>query len=137
MRLESDLERAGAWLITNLGVADESGLGICEVITVPPTDELPYVFEISRGQTLFFSISSSHEVDLVLCEEGAYDDWVDAGFETDRPLEALLVLRYGTNHSLEFKPDHDTVLVAILLNYAEEAVQSIVSASILDSPVSR
>ena len=104
---------------------------------MPPTDELPYVFEISRGQTLFFSISSSHEVDLVLCEEGAYDDWVDAGFETDRPLEALLVLRYGTNRSLEFKPDHDTVLVAILLNYAEEAVQSIVSATISDPAVSR
>ena len=62
---------------------------------MPPTDELPYVFEISRGQTLFFSISSSHEVDLVLCEEGAYDDWVDAGFETDRPLEALLVCGMG------------------------------------------
>ena len=125
-----DLEPAEFCLIGDS--TDESGLGICEVITVPPSDELPYVFEISRGQTLRFSLSSSHEVDLVLCEESAYDEWVDAGFETDCPLEALLVLRHGTSHSLEFKPDHETVLVVILLNYAEGAVQSIVSAGIAD-----
>ena len=132
MGLESELERAEACLNTNSRSADESGFGICEVITVAPSDELPYVFEINRGQTLYFSLSSSHTVDLVLCEEGAYDDWVDAGFETDCPLEALLVLRHGISHSLEFKPDHDTVLVAILLNYAEGAVQSIVSATVAD-----
>jgi hypothetical protein len=132
MGLDSELERAEACLITNLRPADESEFGICEVITVPPSDELPYVFEISRGQTLYFSLSSSHAIDLVLCEESAYDDWVDAGFETDCPLEALLVLRHGISHSLEFKPDHDTVLVAILLNYSDRAVQSIVSAAIAD-----
>ena len=132
MGLDSELERAEACLITKSRPADESGFGICEVITVPPSDELPYVFEINRGQTLYFSLSSSHPVDLVLCEESAYDDWVDAGFETDCPLEALLVLRHEISRSLEFKPDHNIVLVAILLNCGEEAVQSIVSATVAD-----
>ena len=133
MGFESDLAWAQPWLNSGRTATDEKiDFGICEVITVPARDELPYVFEISLGQTLFFSISSSHEIDLVLCDESAYDDWVDAGFETDRPLETLLVLRDGTSHSLQFRPDHDTVLVAILLNYAEGAVQSIVSANISD-----
>jgi hypothetical protein len=132
MGFESELQRTEPWLTSSSGASDGNEFGICEVISVPAADELPYLFEISLGQTLLFSLSSSHEVDLVLCEERAYEDWVDSGFETDRPLEALLVLRHGTSHSLEFKPDHNTVLVAILLNYAEEAVESVVSAIILD-----
>lgn len=115
-------------------ISDEKiGFGICEVVTVPATDELPYVFEVTGGQKLVFSVSSSDEVDLVLCEEDAYDDWIDAGLETERPLEALLVLRHGTKHSLEFMAERDSVLVAILINTAEQFVEAVVAANVLDS----
>ena len=125
---------AGLWLNSGPTVADEKiGFGICEVVTVPANDELPYVFEVTGGQKLVFSISSSDEVDLVLCEEDAYDDWIDAGFETEQPLEALLVLRHGTKHSLEFMADCDSVLVAILINTAEQFVEAVVAANVLDS----
>jgi hypothetical protein len=69
----------------------------------------------------------------VLCEEDAYDDWIDAGLETERPLEALLVLRQGTKHSLEFMTERDSVLVAILINTAEQFVEAVVAANVLDS----
>jgi hypothetical protein len=137
MIFESDLVWAECWLNCGPVASDEKmGFGICEVITVPASDELPYIFEISAGQKLLFSLSCSHDVDLVLCEECAYDDWVDAGFQTDRPLDALLVLRHGTSHSLEFKPESDSVLVAILINAAEQSVESVVAANILDPIVS-
>jgi hypothetical protein len=107
--------------------------GICEVISVGPCDELPYVFEISGGHKLSFSLTASHEVDLVLCDESAYDDWVDGGLQTEHPASAILTLRHACQHSLEFRPDLDTTLIVIIINLADRPVQSVVAANVLDS----
>ena len=124
----------------DLGISEESAaagqhlaLGICEVISVGPCDELPYVFEISGGQKLTFSVTASHEVDLVLCDESTYDAWVDGGLQTEHPANAMVTLRHARQHSLEFRPKQDTTLIAIIINLADRAVQSIVAANVLDS----
>jgi hypothetical protein len=107
--------------------------GICEVISVGGCDELPYVFELARNQRLSFSVTASHEVDVVLCAEGAYEDWVDAGLPDDHPLEAILILRHGCIHSLDFRTEEDSMLVAIVINLGEEVIEAVVAATIRDS----
>lgn len=104
--------------------------GICEVISVDSCDELPYVFEVSTNQKLSFSLSASHEVDLVLCSENAYDEWVDEGLQSEHPSDCILVLRHGCQHSMEFRPDEPTTLVAIIINLSEQPVQSVVAAQL-------
>ena len=111
----------------------ELAFGICEVVSVGPWDELPYVFEISGNQKLSFSLTASHEVDLVLCDESGYDDWVDGGLQTEHPVDAILNLRHSCQHSLEFRPEQDTTLIVIIINLADRPVQSVVAASVLDS----
>lgn len=106
--------------------------GICEVVSVGPCDELPYVFEVSGGQKLSFSLTASHEVDLVLCDEEAYDEWVDGGLETEHPTQCILMLRHACQHSLEFRPDRHKTLIAIVINLANRPVQSIVAARLPD-----
>jgi hypothetical protein len=108
--------------------------GICEVISVGACDELPYVFEISGGQKLSFSLTASHEVDLVLCDENAYDEWVDGGLQTEHPEHYILMLRHASQHSVEFRPDQDTTLIAIIINLADCPVQSIVAAHMSSNP---
>ena len=123
-----------SWDSAELFVTEQQvAFGICEVISVGGCDELPYIFEIVGGQKLSFSLTASHEVDLVLCDEGAYDEWVDAGLQTQHPEEALLTLRHACQHSLEFRPEQDTTLIAIIINLADRPVQSVVAANVLDS----
>lgn len=134
MRLESDLSACDLGFFLGPGqVTEHQAFGICEVISVGACDELPYVFEISGGQRLSFSLSASHEVDLVLCDERAYDEWVDSGLTNEHPLEAILMLRHDCHHSLEYRTEQDTTLVAIIVNLADRAVQSIVAANVVDS----
>ena len=52
-------------------------------MTVPPSDDLPYVFELEQGQRLALSFRASEVVDVVICPEGAYDAWVDDGMIGD------------------------------------------------------
>jgi hypothetical protein len=134
MPLRSDLSALDLGFFAEPGqVTEHQAFGICEVISVGAYDELPYVFEISGGQRLSFSLSASHEVDLVLCDERAYDEWVDSGLTTEHPREAILMLGHDCHHSLEFRTEQDTTLVAIIVNLADRAVQSIVAANVLDS----
>ncbi len=111
----------------------ELAFNICEVVSVDGCDELPYVFEISETQTLSFSLTASHEVDLVLCDESGYDDWVDGGFQSTHPQNALLALHHSSQHSLEFRPEQDTTLIAIIINLEDGPVQSVVAANVLSS----
>jgi hypothetical protein len=131
---KSDLSFFDSWLSPEpFPPVEHLAFGICEVISVGACDELPYVFEVSGGQRLSFSLSASHEVDLVLCDERAYDEWVDAGLQTEHPLDPILMLRHACYHSLEFKPEQDTTLIAIIINLADQPVQSVVAANVLDS----
>ena len=134
MAFKSDLSFSDNWLYPD-SCPPVQGLppGICEVIGVEASDELPYVFEISAGERLSFCLSATHEVDLVLCDEPAYDEWVDGGFQSEHPANPILMLRHGCQHSLEFRTDQDATLIAILINLADRPVQAVVAATVLDS----
>lgn len=134
MASRPDILSFDSWVSAeSLAAEQQVAFGICEVVSVSACDELPYVFEISGGQKLSFSLTASHEVDLVVCDEGAYDDWVDGGLQTQHPEEAILTLRHACQHSLEFRPEQDTTLIAIIINLADCPVQSVVAANVLDS----
>ncbi len=125
MASKPEISSFGSWDSAELFVTEQQvAFGICEVISVGACDELPYVFEIVGGQRLSFSLTASHEVDLVLCDESAYDKWVDGGLQTQHPDDALLTLRHACQHSLEFRPELDTTLIAIIINLAERPVQA-------------
>jgi hypothetical protein len=134
MASRPDIFSFDSWVSAESFAAEQHvAFGICEVISIGACDELPYVFEISGGQKLSFSLTASHEVDLVLCDEPAYDKWVDGGLQTEHPTNAILMLRHACQHSLEFRPEQDTTLIAIIINLADRPVQSVVAANILDS----
>ena len=134
MASRPDIFSFDSWVSEETSAAGRHlAFGICEVISVAAFDELPYVFEINGGQKLSFSLTASHEVDLVLCDESAYDNWVDGGLHTEHPADAILTLRHACQHSLEFRPEQDTTLIAIIINLAESSVQSVVAANVLDS----
>jgi hypothetical protein len=131
MAFDWDGLSSDSWLELEAPPSEEAlSPGICEVISVGPCDELPYVFEISGGQKLSFSLTASHEVDLVLCDETAYDEWVDGGLQTEHPARCILTLRHACQHSLEFRPDQDTTLIAIIINLAERSAQAVVAADL-------
>lgn len=134
MASKSDICSFDLWVDAESARSGENfAFGICEVISVGASDELPYVFEISGGQKLSFSLTASHEIDLVLCDESAYDGWVDGGLQTEHPANAILTLRHACHHSLEFRPEQDTTLIAIIINLADRPMQSVVAANVLDS----
>src|SRR4051794_16534185 len=120
MASRPDLFSLNSWVSAESIAAEHHlAFGICEVVSVGACDELPYVFEISGGQKLLFSLTACHEVDLVLCDEVAYDAWVDGGLQTEHPEEALLTLRRACKHSLDFRPEQDTTLIAIIINLGD------------------
>ena len=131
MGFNADQLFSDPWLELEQPLFDDAvAPGICEVVSVGPCDELPYVFEISGGQKLSFSLTASHEVDVVLCDEDAYDEWVDGGLQTEHPAHCIVLLRHACQHSLEFRPDGDTTLIAIIINRADVPVQAVVAADL-------
>ena len=53
--------------------------------------------------------------------------------QTEHPDDAILTLRHACQHSLEFRPEQDTTLIAIIINLADRPVHSVVAANVLDS----
>jgi hypothetical protein len=109
---------------------EDAGDGIWEVVTVPSADELPYVFELTAGQRLSVSLSASANIDLVLCDEAAYDCWLDSGLETEHPPNPLLALRPAEHHSLEYKAANAGSHILVLINLADAPVDVVVAATI-------
>ena len=129
MGFNADQLFSDPWLELEQPLFDDAvAPGICEVVSVGPCDELPYVFELTGGQKLSFSLTASHEVDLVLCDEDAYDEWVDGGLQTEHPVCCILALRHACQHSMEFRPNEDATVIVIIINIADRPVQSVVAA---------
>lgn len=97
--------------------------GICEVITVPAMDELPYAFEIQAGETLNANITSEHPFDLMLCDNDAYDAWIDGGMSTPLPYPCHLIQTDRSTHTVSFKPAERGHYILLLLNPSEEPIE--------------
>src|ERR1051325_6657340 len=67
-RSDNDVERKAAGFI-------------CEAVTVAAYDELPYMFELERGELLEFTLRSDAPIDVLLCDSSEYHLWVDSGYD--------------------------------------------------------
>src|SRR5262245_52136489 len=93
--------------------------GVCEVVSVPASDELPYFFEMKAGQRLVMSLSASAEIDVVLCKESAYDDWIDSGMRSEHPSNAILMSRLSQRHSFEYRAPQNGNFLVVLINLSD------------------
>lgn len=122
------------------GSSDQSGNflnldrldGICEIATIPESDELPYVFEVSRDQVLSFSFLADAEVSLTLCKEEDYDAWVDSGFCTNQPAGFEVHLQPSQTSSVEFRAKEPGCLIAVLVNLHAQSASVMVAATLSD-----
>jgi hypothetical protein len=90
--------------------------GICELVTVPACDELPYVFELKRGERLAFSLAATANISVVLCDEPAYDEWLDSGLRSEVPADCYVVSRETKRHALSFVAPLKGVFLVVLVN---------------------
>jgi hypothetical protein len=102
--------------------------GICEVITVPAMDELPYVFELQAGETLNATITSEQQFDLMLCNDAVYDAWIDSGMPTPLPHSYHLIQTGRSTHTVSFQPVQRGHYVLLLVNPSEEPIEVVFNA---------
>jgi len=104
--------------------------GILEVITIPRRDELPYVFELQRGQRLSVSTLASANLHLALCTDSAYDCWIDSGMPGLAPDECLVKVWDSPKHSLQFVPPASGAYLVVLVNSSDATVEVVVAATV-------
>lgn len=113
--------------------------GIIEVLSIPPFEELPWLFEMQRGRRLSISLMANQEVDIVVCDESDYDAWVDAGMETDRPAFGFLESNGATRHRLQFRSPVSGLVVVLVVNTsgteAELAISLVEDQRSLSAPL--
>ena len=63
---------------------------ICEAITLPAYDEIPYVFDLEEREYLEFTLRSDIPVDVLLCNASDYDRWVDSGYDPEIAFRSTL-----------------------------------------------
>jgi hypothetical protein len=90
--------------------------GIVEIVTIPAFEELPWLFEMRRGDRLSISLMASQAVDVVICAESDYDAWMDAGMETDRPEFGFLESSGAIQHGLQIRSPIEGLLAVLVVN---------------------
>lgn len=108
---------------------------ILEVLTIPAFEEMPWLFEMVRGQKLSVSAIASHEIDVVVCAEHDYDEWVESGMETDRPEYGFLESRRSNQHVLHFRSPANGLIVVLIVNPGSTDVE--VAISLQEHPAKR
>jgi hypothetical protein len=92
---------------------------ICEAITLPAYDELPYVFELEQGELLEFTLRSDVPVDLLLCDAADYDKWVDSGYDPENALQVHLEAEDVLAYTLRFTAPLAGEYAVLLMNWTE------------------
>jgi hypothetical protein len=100
---------------------------ILEVLTIPAFDEMPWLFDMERGQKLSVSVIASHEIDVVVCAEHDYDEWVESGMETDRPEYGFLESSRSIQHVLHFRSPSNGLIVVLIVNPGSTDVEVAIS----------
>lgn len=96
--------------------------GIVEVLTIGAFDELPWLFEMEKGGKLSISLMANQAVDIVVCSEADYDEWIDSGAESDRPAFGFLESNRSACHALQFRsPESGLVAILVVNPNATEA----------------
>jgi hypothetical protein len=92
---------------------------ICEAITLPAYDELPYVFDLEQGELLEFTLRSDVPVDLLLCDAADYDKWVDSGYDPETALQVHLEAEDVLAYTLRFTAPLAGEYAVLLMNWTE------------------
>jgi hypothetical protein len=92
---------------------------ICEAITLPAYDELPYIFELRRNEPLEFTLRSDTPVDVLLCSAADYELWVDSGYDPETALLVHLEAEDVLAHTLRFIAPSDGEYAVVLMNWTE------------------
>ena len=92
---------------------------ICEAITLPAYDELPYIFDLEQGERLEFTLRSDIPVDVLLCDASDYDQWVDSGYDPEVALLVHLEAEDVLAHTLRFTAPLPGEYAVLLMNWSE------------------
>ena len=94
---------------------------ICEAITLPAYDEMPYAFDLEREELLEFTLRSDVPIDVLLCNAGDYDRWVDSGYDPEIALLVHLEAEDVLAYTLRFAAPIPGEYVVLLMNWTEWA----------------
>lgn len=99
---------------------------ICEVVTLPAYDELPYVFALEQHERLEFTLRSDTPVDVLLCNMADYERWVDSGYDPEVALLVHLEAEDVTSYGLRFIAPRAGEYAVLLMNWTECAADLVV-----------
>ncbi len=100
-------------------VAKRPAAFICEAITLPAYDELPYMFELACGELLEFTLRSDIPVDVLLCNSCDYDRWVDSGYDSEVAFSVHLEVEDVLAYTLRFTAPIAGEYAVLLMNWTE------------------
>ncbi len=92
---------------------------ICEAITVAAYDELPYMFELERGELLEFTLRSDVPIDVLLCDSSDYHRWVDSGYDAEIAFSVHLEAEDIFSYTLQFTAPAAGEYAVLLMNWTE------------------
>lgn len=92
---------------------------ICEAITLPAYDEIPYIFDLERFELLEFTLRSDVPVDVLLCNATDYDHWVDSGYDAEIGLLVHLEAEDVLAHTLQFRALTAGEYAVLLMNWTD------------------
>ena len=92
---------------------------ICEAITLPAYDEIPYIFDLERFELLEFTLRSDVPVDVLLCNATDYDHWVDSGYDPEIGLLVHLEAEDVLANTLRFRALAAGEYVVLLMNWTK------------------
>jgi hypothetical protein len=92
---------------------------ICEAITLPAYDEIPYMFELKRNEPFEFAFCSDVPIDVLLCSADDYESWVDSGYDPEIALLVHLEAEDVLAYTLRFIVPQDGEYAVVLMNWTE------------------
>lgn len=92
---------------------------ICEAITLPAYDEIPYIFDLQRFELLEFTLRSDVPVDVLVSNATDYDHWVDSGYDPEIGLLVHLEAEDVLAHTLRFRALAAGEYAVLLMNWTE------------------
>lgn len=101
--------------------------GILEVTQLEPGGHLVYAFEMSRGQSLHFSVAGDQGLDLVVCTFVEYERWLDS-IDSDVEIEVLGGIDGLPFGSVSYQAELDDEIIVVISNSSEQSLQALVEA---------
>ena len=92
---------------------------ICEAITLPAYDEIPYVFDLEEREYLEFTLRSDTPVDVLLCNMADYERWIDSGYDPEMALLVHLEAEDVLAYTLRFTAPRADEYAVLLMNWTE------------------